>query len=156
MPSILQGLLTKFLDQSQAANLKTADYMKSYKGLSIVVSFGKGSLANVPWMAFVSQGTKPSKGVYPVYLLFKQFNILLLAYGESERLRSDEYWLLPEGTKSVPEFLLTLGIKSDKYSKSFVFKMYDVAKSLDFSEMEKDLDLIIQKFKEKRSYILPK
>ncbi len=156
MPSILQGLLTKFLEQSQAANLKTADYIRSYKGLSVAVSFGKGSIANVPWMAFVSQGNKPSKGVYPVYLLFRQFNILFLAYGESERLKSEERWRLPEGTKSIPEYLHTLGIQSEKYSKSFVFKMYDVSRSLDFDQMEKDLDLIIQKYKEKENNILVK
>ena len=83
--------LVKFLEQAKGNSLQTKDYIRYFDDLQVKVSFGMARLARVPWISFFSTGTKTSNGIYPVYLFYKKYNILVLAYGVSEGL----YRLLP-------------------------------------------------------------
>jgi len=48
------ALIQQFLVQAEAADdLSTKQYPKSFRGLSVVVSFGKGNLARIPRIAFL-------------------------------------------------------------------------------------------------------
>ena len=57
-------------------------YPDSYRGLDVRVSFGKGTFARVPWIAFWGTG-KETEGIYPVLLYYKANAILVLARGMS-------------------------------------------------------------------------
>ena len=76
--------LKKFLAQAQAGELGTKGYTQSFKGLKVKVSFGQGGLARIPWISFLYEGQTTSQGIYPVYLYYKKYQKLVLAYGVSE------------------------------------------------------------------------
>ena len=59
-------LIDEFLAQADAADdLSTKQYPKSFRGLSVVVSFGKGNLARIPWISFLAPGQTTSKSARP-------------------------------------------------------------------------------------------
>lgn len=143
----LQDLLSQFIAQAKTINLKTLHYPKSYRRLKVTVSFGKGTPANIPWISFLSGTNKPACGIYPVYLLFKKYDLLLLAYGVSERWDAKSNWELPPDTKSVGQYFSEKGILTEKYGSSFVHKSYDLNKELHWKQMEGDLNEVIEKYK---------
>src|SRR5262249_29237269 len=89
----LQELLDRFTSQAKAGNeLSTQGYPASYQQLQVKVSFGKGNCARIPWIAFLESGQLVPKGIYPVLLLIRDENVLLLCYGISEENASDNSW----------------------------------------------------------------
>jgi hypothetical protein len=60
-------------------------YPKSYRGFDVSVSFGQGNLAQIPWIAFLGPGQKTSNGIYPVYLFYREIDLLILAYPSNSR-----------------------------------------------------------------------
>jgi hypothetical protein len=81
----VEDLLRQFLKQAEAADdLSTKSYPKSYRGLQVEVSFGKGNAAKIPWISLFGYGQKTSEGIYPVFLLYQDVSVLILAYGISE------------------------------------------------------------------------
>ena len=76
--------LIKFLEQAKTDNLKTKHFVSLYKGTGVKVSFGQGAPARIPWISFLIEPHTTSKGIYPVYLYYKEYDILILAYGVSE------------------------------------------------------------------------
>lgn len=87
-------IILNFLEQahSSTVNLKTSEYPKNYRGLKMSVSFGKGNRAEIPWIAFLKDNQTVSKGIYPVYLYFQEYKILVLAYGISETHKPESDW----------------------------------------------------------------
>src|SRR5688572_14684186 len=81
--SIFNQLL-QFIAQANTSDLKTLGYIKEYADLRVKVSFGQGSKARVPWLAFLGDGIKIRSGFYPIFLFFKSRGILILALGEGE------------------------------------------------------------------------
>jgi 5-methylcytosine-specific restriction protein B len=77
--------LIKFLAQARTNDLGTTrnNYIQDYLGLKIRISFGMGAPANIPWISFLEGEQTTSKGIYPVYLFFKENELLVLAYGIS-------------------------------------------------------------------------
>ena len=51
-----------------------------------------GSLARIPWIEFTAPVMQVSKGFYPVYLYYKDYDILILAYGISETEEFSTSW----------------------------------------------------------------
>jgi len=132
--------LEKFLNQTQTGSLKYATYPKNYKDLEITTSFGQGGVSKIPWISFLADGMKTSDGFYPVYLYYKDLNILILSFGESETYKSGNWdskksqnnsshrthWSnnVREKNPTIKDFF-----KSDKvyrYGDSFVFKAYRI------------------------------
>lgn len=64
--AVLPDILKRFLTQASTGSaLAVSGYPTEYRGLQVKVSFGKGVLARVPWIAFLGAGHVPTKGSYP-------------------------------------------------------------------------------------------
>ena len=143
--------LIKFLEQTKTNNLRTNHYGKEYKNLKVVVSFGQGNAARIPWVAFTKGSNRVINGIYPVYLYYKSKDILVLACGISETNEPKEKWIL-ENPVSINDFFVEKNIgEPERYGESFVYKTYPInlnkLDELDKSEMDKDLNDIITIYK---------
>ena len=87
-----RAILNKFLLQSHSENLKIFTFPKEYADLRMKISFGMGTPARVPWIAFLAPEIHVSSGIYPVYLYYKDIHVLVLAYGVSETIESAQSW----------------------------------------------------------------
>lgn len=125
--NILYEHLIKFLRQAQENDLKTASYLKQYKGLKVKVSFGQGSRANVPWIALLKEGDDVQQGIYPVYLYYVQQKVLVLAYGLSETTKPNRNWKLEENPQTIKEyFAVHYRAEPFRYSNSYIFRVYPI------------------------------
>lgn len=140
--------IKKFLQQARNKDLKKKGYTKEFQGLEVNVSFGQGYPAKIPWISFLYKGQKTSNGIYPVYLLFKDYNKLILAYCISETKKPKLQWKLGKDVETIETYFSKIGIKPDRYGKSYVFKVYDTSKAMDYVGMEEDLNQIIQEYKQ--------
>lgn len=118
-------VLAQFITDANSGTLKTAHYPKEWLGLTMKVSFGMGAPARVPWIALTSETMTVSRGIYPVYLYYKDLQTLILAYGISETEESPETWpvdVLHTAT-TIESYFDT---KIPRYGSSFVFKVYKI------------------------------
>src|SRR5690606_10787654 len=107
-------------------------------------SFGQGATANVPWVSFTLEPNTTSKGIYPVYLYFKNENLLILAYGISETNLPEYDWDKSLKTQKISEFYKenNLGIPF-RYGDFYVYKAYFVDDLPSNEVLDQDLlDLI--------------
>ena len=140
--------LTKFIEQSKTGSLTTRDYISDFMGLKVDVSFGMGGLAKVPWISFLGKNQQTSNGIYPVYLLYKELNLLVLAKGVSETNRPNAKWTVTESDKIVKDFLLDKHqFIIQRYGGSYVFRSYDLNEPLSQSEVNQDLNDLIEIYK---------
>ena len=95
-------------------------YSNIFYDLKVRVSFGQGGQANVPWISFLRDGQTTQKGIYPVYLYYKELEILVLAYGISETYPSDANWNLSNPITIDDYFAQNNFGKPFRYGKSFV------------------------------------
>lgn len=140
--------IVRFLNQSSSGNLKTEGYVRSYKDLKVKIGFGQGTQARISWIAFLGEGQTVQNGIYPVYLFYKNRKRLILSYGISETNIPDAKWKIPS-RKTIRAYFEEnkLGIP-ERYGNSYFFKSYDTTKSLDPSEVNRDLQIIIDIYKE--------
>lgn len=154
--------LLKFIEQSKSSNLSVSSYSKRFMGLKVVVSFGKGVVAKIPWISFLKEGMSTKNGIYPVFLYFKNENKIILSYGISEENDSSIKWPI-ENLKSINTYFDENNFsKPFRYGNSFIYKVYDLDNELIQSEVENDLielleyykniDLSITKNKQKINY----
>lgn len=148
--------LIKFLEQAKTTNLTYKDYSINYLDTLVKASFGKGSSAKIPWVSFLFGNNTTSKGIYPVYLYFKDKEILILAYGISEENTPQNNW--PDSilnNKSTIEnyFMNEYGVKPYRYGSSYISKVYNVKEILAgndinlFIRIDQDLNNIINEYK---------
>ena len=136
-------VLKQFLAQAQTNDLTYAKYNQTYIGTKVRASFGKGNMAMIPWIAFLRDPNVVSHGIYPVYLLFKDYNFLILAYGVSETIKPLINWNA-DGKATIEEYFKSnLNAKPQRYGKSFIFRAYDVDNLPPNDELDKDLHDII-------------
>ena len=140
--------LKKFLAQAQAGELSTKGYRKSFQGLEVKVSFGQGGLARIPWISFLYEGQTTSQGIYPVYLYYKKCQKLILAYGVSETYQAHQQWIVSKETVTINTYFEKFDIVPERYGGSYVFKVYDTSKKLDYVGMDDDLNQIILEYKQ--------
>lgn len=134
----------RFIEQAQTENLKKAGFPKDFKGLEVKVSFGVGNFAKVPWMAFLKEPNTVTSGIYPVYLYYKEINILILAYGVSETSESVAHWSNEEKLESVSKwFQKNRNDKPPRYGDSLVKAVYDLSYELDPIKVQSDLDELL-------------
>ena len=118
-------IIQKFIKQAEREDLKTSSYPATFNELKVKVSFGKGSPANVPWIAFLDESLEVRQGIYPVYLYFKKFTTLVLCFVISETKSAKKEW---------PKEIKTSNLKVSeyfheevwRYHNSLVFKDYKV------------------------------
>jgi len=114
--------LTKFVLQAHENNLKTLEYPKEFSNLKMKVSFGMGMAARVPWISFTAPGISASNGYFPVYLYYKEQNILVLSFGISETSEYPINW-----TKEIQNNYQRISdviVNAPRYGDSYVFKTY--------------------------------
>lgn len=122
---MITEILKKFVAQSYEGDLKTAHYPKELSDLNMKTSFGQGVPARVSWIAFTSPEMAVSNGYYPVYLLYKNLNVLILAYGISETIEHSETWPneIYDNQSTIKNFL---NGQAPRYGDSLVYKAYKV------------------------------
>ena len=78
--------LEKFIIQAQRGDLGTKDYNEFWNefDFKVKVSFGMGTAAKIPWISFLAPSMSTSQGFYPVYLYYKEQDVLFLSFGISE------------------------------------------------------------------------
>ena len=114
--------LSKFIIQAGENNLKTLEYPREFDNLKMKVSFGMGMAARVPWISFTAPGISASNGYFPVYLYYKEQNILVLSYGISETSQYPVNWNreIQEGNELISEVVPGAA----RYGDSYVFRTY--------------------------------
>ena len=138
--------LIKFLEQSKNNNLKTAHFKQELLGLQVKVSFGQGNAARIPWISFLSFGQTTSKGIYPVYLLFKKQNLLILAYGISETQTPTVAWPLKK--ESINEYFRTNNLGyPERYGNSMLYKVYSTDNLPTSEVLDRDLLALVGEYK---------
>ncbi len=144
--------VNRFIKQALTDDLKTNSYPKSYKNLGVRVSFGQGNPARIPWLALLRDGQAVTNGIYPVYLYYKDYKILILAYGLSETQESKNSWNLGTSNQTINEFFATrFNTKPARYGDSYVHSYYFIDTSssnfgLDPNKINKDLATIIDTY----------
>ncbi len=139
--------LNKFLSQAKTTELGTSGYINNFQGLSVKVSFGKGNQARIPWIAFLNGTDNVQEGIYPVYLLYKDKNLLILAYGVSETHTSNRKWNI-SNVKTIEQYFADSNLgKPERYGSSFVFNSYEINKGIVEEEINNDLNKLISIYK---------
>jgi 5-methylcytosine-specific restriction enzyme B len=143
----IEKLIGMFLAQSSTGNLSVREYPQTYRGLRIKVSFGKGNVARIPWIAFLADGESVSEGIYPVFLLFREHNVFLLCYGVSEENRPARAWTGIGERKTVKDwFSAKFGRTPDRYGDSLVRAVFDVGRAIDFQDLTFELDNVVAEY----------
>ncbi len=138
--------LIMFLKQAKTDNLKTNHYVSHYQGSKVKVSFGIGGKAKIPWISFLKGDNTTSKGIYPVYLYYKEVERLILAYGISETNTPKLSWDVPD-KKTIKEFYqLNFAKDPFRYGASYVYKVYDVNNLPSSETINEDLNQIIEQY----------
>ncbi len=118
---------------------------KSYRGLRVSASFGKGNWAVIPWIAFCADGQKVQNGIYPVFLYYSDVDVLILAYGVSATNSPFKNWDLNK-PMTVGQYFKNKGIRTkNKYDSSYVFKVYETSNIGE--ELDSDLDCLVDYYK---------
>lgn len=139
--------LKKFLLQAKTTELSTSGYLNKFQELTVKVSFGKGNQARIPWIAFLSNTDNVQEGIYPVYLYYKDKNLLILAYGVSETHKSNKKWNI-SNVKTIEQYFADNNLgKPERYGSSFVFKSYDINNDIIEEEINHDLSTLISTYK---------
>ena len=146
----IEESIVKFIQQANAIdidlktkNIGTKDYPKTYMGYNIKISFGKGSPAKVPWLAFLKGNNKIIKGIYPIILYFKREEELILSFGISYYLEPMNSWKLGKEFKTIEAYFEEKKYEKSKYGKSLVYKVYKV-KNIDIKNLSKDINSILK------------
>ena len=143
MSNIWGSILAHFISQANSRDLKTAGYPREWNDLKMKVSFGMGIPAKIPWVAFIAPEMQVSRGYYPVYLYYKEFKTLILAYGISETEEFGKSWPA-EIANSSKTIAAHFGKNVRHYGDSFVFKSYKLqieGDKIKYSNSENDSSL---------------
>lgn len=140
--------LKKFLVQAKTNKLGTKGYLNNFNDLTVKVSFGKGNPARIPWIAFLNSANKVQEGIYPVFLFYKDKNLLILAYGVSEENNSILKWNI-SNVITIEQFFNERNLgKPERYGSSFVFRSYNLEKDIIKEKINNDLKELISIYKE--------
>ncbi|MFO7826197.1 MAG: DUF3578 domain-containing protein [Cyclobacterium sp.] len=138
--------LVKFLGQAKTDDLKTKHYDSEYRGTEVNVSFGKGNSARIPWISFLLKPNTTSNGIYPVYLYFKENDLLILAYGVSETNKPNKNWNGENKTTVKNFFEANYSRKPDRYGSSYLYRTYDIKNLPSREIINHDLDNLITEY----------
>lgn len=123
-------------------------FPKEYKGLRVRVSFGQGNWANVTWIGFLTEGQTIQTGIYPVYLYYRDIDVLILAYGVSETNQPNIEWPISHA-QTIKNYFKQNGWKLKKYKESLVYKAYTTEELQNITkDFDKDLNALINIYKE--------
>tara|TARA_B110000046_G_C13020741_1_gene411018 strand:- start:1308 stop:4703 length:3396 start_codon:yes stop_codon:yes gene_type:complete len=144
----IKPLLNQFLKQANTNDLSVSHFPKTFFGMELKVSFGKGNQAKIPWAGFLVGENTIQKGIYPVFLLFKEINYLVLAYGISETDESETKWSISESSDKITRwFKINFNKKPFRYGASFIKGAYSLDEDIDLDKIEVDFNSIISEYK---------
>lgn len=119
-----------------------------FNDLNIEISFGIGRASAIPWIAILGYGQKVKDGIYPVFLYYKDYNLLILGYGVSESQKPKRNWDNKTSLQTIKAYFEeNKMIHPKKYGNSFVFKVYDTNSTINEAEIGNDLDALIRIYK---------
>ncbi len=145
----IASLLRQFISQADEQNdLKTKSYPTSFLDTKLKISFGQGNFASIPWIGFLLGNNTIQHGIYPVYLYYKEHNIIILAYGISETHKPDVSWHNIQEQSIKSYFLEKFQEKPKRYEESMIFKIYDPENMPAAEVLQKDIEEIIDQYKE--------
>ena len=90
----------------------------------------------MPWISITGTGISTSNGYYPVYLYYRDENLLVLAFGISEKTEYGESW--PEEVQSRFPRIDEVIDNPPRYGTSWLFKKYEVVSSTNGVNIESD------------------
>lgn len=127
-------------------------YARENKGvkndLTIEISFGVGRASAIPWIAFIGFQQTVKNGIYPVYLYYKDYDLLFLAYGVSETNLPSIKWYNIETDQNIKKYFEGHNSKKAvKYGSSFIYKVYDTNNLPLETTLELDLHNLIGLYK---------
>ena len=137
----------------QGTNSEATNFIRkskgTYKKLVVEISYGVGRSTAIPWIAFLGNQQKVKEGIYPVFLYYREQNILVLAYGVSETNEPTLKWDKLDSKTSIKDYFKEeLDIKLKNYGSSYVFKVYDATNLPSQDTLKRDLDLLIEEYLE--------
>ena len=137
-------IIQDFIVQANKGGLKTSSFPKVYNKLKLKVSFGQGVAARIPWIGIYKDPNTISKGIYPCFLYYKEYNKLVLAYGVSETEKVDHNWGDTKQLQTIEEWhTKEFKKKADRYGSSFIKGIYDLKIDLDKNKLKSDLDELL-------------
>lgn len=117
-------------------------------GLTTEISFGVGRASAIPWIAFTGFSQNVRDGIYPVYLYYKEYNLLVLAYGVSETNTPSNNWDNLDSKQNIKKYFNeNYSQKNIKYGSSFIYKLYDADNLPTELVLESDLEKLINSYK---------
>ena len=140
--------LQQFLAQAKTNNLATKHFANEYLGTRVKVGFGQGNTARIPWISFLRGSNKPTNGIYPVYLYYKDQELLILAYGISVTNTPQLSWNITDKISIEDYFKEKYNQTPFNFGSSLVFKAYDVNNLPSGTELDNDLNEILDQYKD--------
>lgn len=137
--------LKQFLAQAKTNSLRTIHYDREYHGTTVKVGFGQGTQSRVPWISFLLEPNTTQNGIYPAYLYYKEFDLLVLSYCISVANNPIINWDLHH-KKTIEEYILEKFGKKIKFGSSFIFKTYDANNLPSDKILDDDLNTIIDEY----------
>lgn len=139
--------IDKFLKQAQTEDLKRKGFPKTFRDLEVRISFGSGTLAQVPWIAFLREPNTVTKGIYPAFLYYKTINKLVLSYCISDTYYANKQWdLLSEPITVDQWYRENYKEKPPRYGRSLIKKIYDLEEELSPDQIQNDLENILKEY----------
>ncbi len=145
----ISDLVQKFLKQAdEGVDLAVSDYPKSYRELSVNVSFGKGNIARIPWISFTGFDQTTSNGIYPVLLYYRALGRLIVAFGISETNAPKVSWDSVAQSPTIEANFAREGLTMpERYGASHVHKAFDLSESVDLEGIQRALDEVIGRYR---------
>ena len=123
-------------------------FPKTYKGLEVKIGFGKGNWASVTWIGFLAKDQAIRAGIYPVYLYYREEDILILAYGVSETYSPKIEWPISKDSLTVGDYFKRNYLQARRYRQSYVYKAYTKEDLNNITaDFDNDLNALIDTYK---------
>ena len=162
----LKELVASMWEHRKNKDFERKSLMTSYRGLSVKASIGMtGVISRIPWISYCAEGQETQKGIYPVLLFYgtpefleknKNKTIIkkiVLAYGVSATKIPDVLWGAEvKYKKTIGDSFVDWGYETSdngikKYNSSYVYKTYDWTDNINFDNIQKDVDQLIDIYK---------
>ncbi|MFT6004340.1 MAG: 5-methylcytosine-specific restriction protein B, partial [Bacteroidia bacterium] len=120
-----------------------------YNELNEEISFGVGRASAIPWIAFTGFNQTVKDGIYPVYLYYKNYDLLILAYGLSETNSPAISWTSKDAKQTIKSYFENkYSKKPERYGSSYIYRTYDINNLPSEDVLESDLESIVNLYKE--------
>lgn len=148
----ISELLKLFVDDvrvnAETGGTRTWYYPRKYKDYIMKTSFGQGGLAQRPWIAIRKEGQEIQNGIYAVYLYYRAYQKIVLAYGVSENNTPNAAWDLGDNAIPITD---VIPLDAPITRCGYVHSVYDIQDNQlpDDVDFEADLASILDDYENK-------